>query len=60
MFNVVYHTVTWPAHDTARLGVAFRRAILRLFVHLDLFDEDQVTDEGEAFPSIGLIFERSW
>ena len=33
--------VTWPAHDTARLTEAFRRAVLRLFVHLDLFDEDQ-------------------
>ncbi len=30
-----------PAHDTARLTEAFRRAVLRLFVRLDLFDEDQ-------------------
>ena len=33
--------VSWPAHDTARLTEAFRRAVLRLFVRLDLFDEDQ-------------------
>ena len=35
----------WPAHDTARLAArlteAFRRAVLRLFVRLDLFGEDQ-------------------
>ncbi len=28
-------------HDTGKLTEAFRRAVLRLFVHLDLFDEDQ-------------------
>jgi hypothetical protein len=33
--------VTWPAHDTARLTEAFRRAVLRLFVRRELFDEDQ-------------------
>jgi hypothetical protein len=33
--------VSWPAHDTARLTEAFRRAVLRLFVRLELFDEDQ-------------------
>ena len=33
--------VTWPAHDTARLTEAFRRAVLRLFVRLALFDEAQ-------------------
>jgi len=33
--------ITWPAHDTARLTEAFRRAVLRLFVRLELFDEDQ-------------------
>jgi len=33
--------VSWPVHDTARLTEAFRRAVLRLFVRLDLFDEDQ-------------------
>ena len=33
--------VTWPAHDTARLTEAFRRAALRLFVRLALFDEAQ-------------------
>ncbi|MBX9856620.1 MAG: transposase [Gemmatimonadaceae bacterium] len=33
--------VPWPAHDTARLTEAFRRAVLRLFVRLALFDEDQ-------------------
>lgn len=33
--------VSWPAHDTARLTEAFRRAVLRRFVRLALFDEDQ-------------------
>ena len=33
--------VSWPAHDVARLTEAFRRAVLRLFVRLELFDEDQ-------------------
>ena len=33
--------VTWPAHDTARFAEAFRCAVLRLFVRLELFDEDQ-------------------
>ena len=31
--------VAWPAHDTAQLTEAFRRAVLRLFVDLGLFDE---------------------
>ena len=33
--------VSWPVHDTARLTEAFPRAVLRLFVRLGLFDEDQ-------------------
>ncbi|MBK9409741.1 MAG: transposase [Gemmatimonadetes bacterium] len=33
--------VSWPAHDAARLTEAFRRAVLRLFVRLALFDEEQ-------------------
>ena len=33
--------VSWPAHDTARLTEAFRRAVLRLFVRLELFDAAQ-------------------
>ena len=33
--------VSWPVHDTARATEAFRRAVLRLFVRLALFDEDQ-------------------
>ena len=33
--------VTWPAQDAARLTEAFRRAVLRRFVRLALFDEDQ-------------------
>ncbi len=32
--------VTSPAHDTARVTEAFRRAVLRLFVRLELFAED--------------------
>ena len=33
--------VSWPVHDIARLTEAFRRAVLRLFVRLELFDEEQ-------------------
>ena len=33
--------VSWPVHDTARLTEAFRRAVLRLFVRLELFDAAQ-------------------
>ena len=33
--------VSWPVHDSARLTEAFRRAVLRRFVRLELFDEDQ-------------------
>ena len=33
--------VSWPVHDTARLTEAFRRAVLRLLVRLELFDETQ-------------------
>ncbi len=33
--------VSWPVHDTARLTEAFRRSVLRLFVRVELFDEDQ-------------------
>ena len=33
--------VSGPVNDTARLTGAFRRAVLRLFVRLELFDADQ-------------------
>ncbi len=33
--------VSWPVHDNARLTEAFRRGVLRFFVRLELFDEDQ-------------------
>jgi len=33
--------VSWPAHDTGRLTEAFRCAVLRLFVRLELFDLTQ-------------------
>jgi len=33
----------WPVHDTARLTQPLRRAVLRLFVRLELFDEDDRT-----------------
>lgn len=33
--------VGWLAHDTARLTEAFRRAVLRWFVRLELFDAEQ-------------------
>ncbi|MBA3342377.1 MAG: transposase [Gemmatimonadaceae bacterium] len=32
--------VPWPAHDTAALTEAFRRAVLRLFVRRGLFEAD--------------------
>ena len=32
--------VSWSVHDTPRLTEAIRRAVLRLFVRLDLFDAD--------------------
>ena len=32
--------VPWPAHDTAQLTEAFRRAVLRLFVRRGLFERD--------------------
>ncbi len=32
---------SWPAHETAQLTEAFRRAVLRLLVRRELFDEDQ-------------------
>jgi len=32
--------VHWPAHDTAYLTEAFRRAVLRLFVRCGIFDDD--------------------
>jgi hypothetical protein len=33
--------VSWPAHDTVRLTEAFRRAVRRLLVRLELFDEER-------------------
>jgi len=33
--------VHWPAHDTAQLSKAFRRAVLRLFVKRGLFEEEE-------------------
>jgi hypothetical protein len=35
--------VSWPVRDNARLTEAFRRAVLRLFVRLELFAEDQAS-----------------
>src|SRR5674476_50909 len=46
--------VSWPAHDTARLTEAFRRAVLRLFVRLDLFDEDQAHEQSKHGAAKGL------
>jgi tRNA A-37 threonylcarbamoyl transferase component Bud32 len=45
--------VTWPAYDTARLTAAFRRAVLWLFVRLELFDEDQAAGM-RAWPHPGF------
>jgi hypothetical protein len=36
-----FHVFQVSAHDTERLTEAFRRAVLRLFVRLELFDEGQ-------------------
>ena len=33
--------VPWPAHDTAALTEAFRRAVLRLFVRRGIFERDE-------------------
>ncbi len=33
--------VSWPVHETARVTEAFRRAVLRVFVRLELFDDTQ-------------------
>lgn len=35
--------VSWPVRDNARLTETFRRAVLRLFVRLELFAEDQAS-----------------
>ena len=35
---------SWPAQDTARLTEAFRRAVLRVFVRLEVVDVDQAAD----------------
>jgi len=35
--------VSWPVHGTARLREAFRRAVSRLFVRLDLFEHAQAS-----------------
>ena len=35
-----WHVRPWPAHDTATLTEAFRRAVLRLFVRRGLFEAD--------------------
>ena len=32
--------VHWPAHDTAKLTEAFRRAVLKLFVQRGIFEDD--------------------
>ncbi len=33
--------VSWPAHDTDRFTEAFRRAVLRLFIPVERFDEER-------------------
>lgn len=33
--------VPWPSHDTAALTEAFRRAVLRIFVRREIFDEGE-------------------
>ncbi len=45
--------VPWPAHDTAQLTEAFRRAVLRLFVRRGLFEHEDA--EGMlAWPHSGF------
>jgi len=42
--------VSWPAHDTTWLTEAFRRAVLRRFVRLELLDENQAVGPGGCSP----------
>ena len=52
--------VSWPAHDTARLTEAFRRAVLRLFVRRELFDDDQAAGML-AWPHSGFhVYTAVW
>ena len=52
--------VTWPAHDTARLTEAFRRAVLRFFVRLDQFDEDQAAGMLTWSHSVLHVYSAVW
>lgn len=45
--------VSWPAHDTAQLSEAFRRAVLRLFVRLGLFEREDA-EAMLAWPHSGF------
>lgn len=45
--------VPWPAHDTAQLTEAFRRAVLRLFVRRGLFEREDA-EAMLAWPPVGL------
>jgi hypothetical protein len=45
--------VAWPAHDTAALTEAFRRAVLRLFVCRGLFEREDA-EAMLAWPHLGF------
>ena len=45
--------VPWPAHDTAQLTEAFRRAVLRLFVRRGLFEREDA-EAMLAWPHSGF------
>ncbi|MEO7476891.1 MAG: transposase [Gemmatimonadales bacterium] len=52
--------VSWPVHDTARLTEAFRHAVLRLVVRLELFDEDQAAGMLQWPPSGFPVHDAVW
>jgi hypothetical protein len=52
--------VSWPTHDTARLMEAFRRPVLRLFVRLELFDEEQAAGMMTWPPSGSYVHTAAW
>lgn len=52
--------ISWPVHDTTRLTEAFRRAVLRLFVRLELFDGGQAAGRLTWQHSGGHVHTAVW
>jgi len=46
--------VSWPAHDTARLTEAFRRAVWRRFVRVARFAHDQASGRDAHVAALGV------